>query len=68
MKKRKLIVLAKHLKQVIFGGPAWQNCRPTTSCVNFKFTKQLLTEVPHRHFLRILILCNSYNFYFDVKC
>ena len=50
MQKRKLIVLAKPLKQFTFGGLAWQNCRPIT----FKFTKQLLTEVPHRDFSRNL--------------
>ena len=50
MKKRKLIVLVKLLKQFIFGRPAWEKCRPKT----FKFTKQLSVEVPHRHFSRIL--------------
>ena len=45
MQKGKLIVLAKPLKQSIFGGSALQKC---------KFTKQLLTEVPHKHFSRIL--------------
>ena len=50
MQKGKLIVLAKPLKQSIFGGSALQKCRP----IAFKFTKQLLTEVPHKHFSRIL--------------
>ena len=40
MQKGKLIVLAKPLKQSIFGGSALQKCRP----IAFKFTKQLLTE------------------------
>ena len=30
MKKRKLIVLVKLLKQFIFGRPAWEKCRPKT--------------------------------------
>ena len=34
------MVLAKPLKQFIFGGPVWQKCRPIT----FKVTKQLLTK------------------------
>ena len=46
----KLMVLAKLLKQFIFVGLVWQKCRPIT----FKFTQQLLTEVLHRHFSRIL--------------
>ena len=44
------MVLAKPLKLFIFVGPVWQKCRPIT----LKFTKQLLTEVLHRHFSRIL--------------
>ena len=48
--KRKFIVLAKPLEQFVIGGTVWQKCRSIT----FKFTKQLLTEVSHRHFSRIL--------------
>ena len=47
---KEIIVLAKPLKQFIFGGTIWQKCRPIT----FKFTKQLFTQVPHRHFSKIL--------------
>ena len=48
MKKRKLIVLAKPLKQLIFGG------KNAGLSITFKFTKQLLTEVLHRHFSSVL--------------
>ena len=49
-KCKKFIVLAKPLKQFVIAGTVWQKCRPIT----FKFTKQLLTEVSHRDFSRIL--------------
>ena len=46
MKKRKVIVLARHLKKLIFGGPVSQNCRPINSRITLRFTTQLVTEVP----------------------